>query len=273
MIDKALRSLDIDALFDLRYFIFDLCQLLNDNRLLRQELTVYRGVLIDKEKFETMQSSVNHEDLLSVRGFLSTSRSRDIVQRLLNRENTQIEGAFVLTKKTRSLILNNLGHCWYKKGSFNKAMECFGDTLELQQIESELESLRAFTLNNKAVILMEKGKYETKYKDFQCAVDMIMKQHVRDDISHILSNMGTIKKILDDYEGALRLYQQTDDALRRVGVHDKHQRIATNKMNTAFVYLNQARWTEVKKVLYQAKKYMNIYCLEHTTTKVEYCFV
>lgn len=80
VINKALRSLDLDALFDLRYFIIDLCHLLKERRKPENEI-VYRGVLMDKDKFDSMQSSINKDDLISMRGFLSTSRRRNVAER------------------------------------------------------------------------------------------------------------------------------------------------------------------------------------------------
>ncbi|CAF3178502.1 unnamed protein product [Rotaria sp. Silwood2] len=76
LLNKALRTEDIDLLYSFRFFIIDLCNQLENNNYERKSnktiSTLYRGQRISKEEFERLQKSVGL--LISTNGFLSTSR-------------------------------------------------------------------------------------------------------------------------------------------------------------------------------------------------------
>jgi hypothetical protein len=80
IINKTLRARDIDALFSLRYCIVDLCQLLGELSSPTEHMIVYRAVLMDRDKFEKMKETMTKDDLVSTRGFLSTSKKRKIAE-------------------------------------------------------------------------------------------------------------------------------------------------------------------------------------------------
>jgi tetratricopeptide (TPR) repeat protein len=79
LVNKALRSEDIDQLHTFRFLIGDLSESLareHEKILLSEEelLTVYRGVKLDKEEFDKLKE--NQGSLISTNGYLSTSRLR-----------------------------------------------------------------------------------------------------------------------------------------------------------------------------------------------------
>ncbi|CAF4956822.1 unnamed protein product [Rotaria sp. Silwood1] len=79
LINKALRSEDIDLLYTFRFFIGDLSQNLNreHEKILSSEeemLIVYRGAKLDKEEFDKLKE--NQGKLISTNGYLSTSQLR-----------------------------------------------------------------------------------------------------------------------------------------------------------------------------------------------------
>jgi tetratricopeptide (TPR) repeat protein len=79
LVNKALRSEDIDQLHTFRFFISDLSENLareHEKILLSEEeiLTVYRGVKLDKAEFDKLKQ--NQGKLISTNGYLSTSRLR-----------------------------------------------------------------------------------------------------------------------------------------------------------------------------------------------------
>lgn len=76
LINKALRTEDIDLLYVFRFFIGDLSRSLEKEhkKLLSSKieiLDVYRGLKLDKEEYETLKQ--NHGKLISTNGYLSTS--------------------------------------------------------------------------------------------------------------------------------------------------------------------------------------------------------
>jgi tetratricopeptide (TPR) repeat protein len=79
LINKALRSEDLDQLYTFRFFIGDLSRSLEreHQKILlsdEQALTVYRGRKLDQEEFDKLKE--NEGKLISTNGYLSTSRLR-----------------------------------------------------------------------------------------------------------------------------------------------------------------------------------------------------
>ena len=79
LVNKALRSEDIDQLHTFRFFIGDLSESLarEHEKILSAEgdiLTFYRGVKLDREEFDRLKE--NQGKLISTNGYLSTSRLR-----------------------------------------------------------------------------------------------------------------------------------------------------------------------------------------------------
>jgi tetratricopeptide (TPR) repeat protein len=79
LVNKALRSEDIDQLHIFRFFIGDLSESLareHEKMLSSDEeiLTLYRGVKLDREEFDQLKE--NQGKLISTNGYLSTSRLR-----------------------------------------------------------------------------------------------------------------------------------------------------------------------------------------------------
>ncbi|CAF4207608.1 unnamed protein product [Rotaria sp. Silwood2] len=77
LINKALRTEDIDLLYTFRFFIGDLSENLQrqHEKLLSSKekiLNVYRGAKLDKEEFDKLKE--NQGKLISTNGYLSTSR-------------------------------------------------------------------------------------------------------------------------------------------------------------------------------------------------------
>jgi len=78
LINKALRTEDINALYIYRFYIIDLRACLTENCKLLHETTsklrVYRGIKMSKIELERLRESVGH--LISVNAFFSTSRQQ-----------------------------------------------------------------------------------------------------------------------------------------------------------------------------------------------------
>ncbi|CAF4237584.1 unnamed protein product, partial [Rotaria sordida] len=79
MINKALRTEDLDQLQTFRFFIGDLSQSLSyeHQKIFSSDetiLTVYRGTKLDEEEFEKLKE--NQGKIITTNGYLSTSRLR-----------------------------------------------------------------------------------------------------------------------------------------------------------------------------------------------------
>ncbi|CAF1432614.1 unnamed protein product [Didymodactylos carnosus] len=87
LINQALRTEDIDALYTLRYYIEDLCSnLKNKYEEFRQlhisldmpDVMLYRGLRLDRNQI--LKLKMNEGNLISTNGFLSASRSIDVAK-------------------------------------------------------------------------------------------------------------------------------------------------------------------------------------------------
>jgi hypothetical protein len=82
IINKILRTENIDAFFAYRFFINDLCKQISKNHKQfkknhkLKQLTVYRGMKLLSEELQTMRDNIGN--LFSMNGFMSCSRTYDI---------------------------------------------------------------------------------------------------------------------------------------------------------------------------------------------------
>ncbi|CAF0916894.1 unnamed protein product [Didymodactylos carnosus] len=111
-VNKALRTEDVDALFNLRYFIIDLCKqlqsLFNENWELYQEIydtfNVYRGLTLSQNDIDVLKNLIGK--CVSTNGFLSTSQSHQVAQ--LFGENVLFE--IKVDTELRNIVFANIAH-------------------------------------------------------------------------------------------------------------------------------------------------------------------
>ncbi|CAF1358255.1 unnamed protein product [Adineta ricciae] len=97
LINKALRTEDVDALYHFRYYIVDLCVELDKNfqelKATRTDpvLHLYRGFKASREEIRNFENNIGN--LISTNGFLSTSNERQVAYgfatKPVNRPNLQ----------------------------------------------------------------------------------------------------------------------------------------------------------------------------------------
>ncbi|CAF3259583.1 unnamed protein product [Rotaria socialis] len=82
LINKALRTDDIDSLYNYRFYIVDLSKYLAENcqilRNLTSNVTVYRGMKLSRLERERIQESIGHH--IAVNTFFSTSRQISVAE-------------------------------------------------------------------------------------------------------------------------------------------------------------------------------------------------
>ncbi|CAF1432599.1 unnamed protein product [Rotaria sordida] len=79
LLNKVLRTEDIELFYTFRFFIIDLCIAIeNANKHVKDKdlLTLYRGTQIPKEELQKLKENINR--IISFNGFLSTSRNINI---------------------------------------------------------------------------------------------------------------------------------------------------------------------------------------------------
>jgi len=128
LLNKALRTEDIDLLYLFRFYIIDLCSQLEQESKRKtvntETFTLYRGQQMPKEEFDKLQA--NAGVLISVNGFFSTSRDINIAQSF-------VAGASD-TDEMKTVLFEIKAH-----SSLNKIV--FADIDEYSQIQGEQEVL------------------------------------------------------------------------------------------------------------------------------------
>jgi tetratricopeptide (TPR) repeat protein len=79
LLNKALRTEDIELLYTFRFFIIDLCACIEEEKKNLKDqtiITLYRGTQIPTEEFRKLKDNVGK--IISTNGFLSTSRNMDV---------------------------------------------------------------------------------------------------------------------------------------------------------------------------------------------------
>ncbi|CAF0899554.1 unnamed protein product [Adineta steineri] len=85
LLNKALRTEDIELLSTFRFFIIDLCSVIKqENHRLKNKgtLILYRGTQIPKEELEKIKENI--DKTISTNGFLSTSRNINVSLRFIH---------------------------------------------------------------------------------------------------------------------------------------------------------------------------------------------
>jgi tetratricopeptide (TPR) repeat protein len=150
--------------------------------------------------------------------------------------------------------MNRIGHAWYTKGDYERALQWFDSALAVQQQEPELTYHIAMTMSNKGVLLMMAAQWQPAFTAFEYAADITSRLNFHDELASALGNMGAIKDQIGEYEAALKLYRRAGEALQAAGIHDNHLSVAENEMKIAFVYINQAQWKDALDTLYKVKE-------------------
>ncbi|CAF3305515.1 unnamed protein product [Rotaria sp. Silwood2] len=102
LVNKALRSQDIWALYKFRYFIVDLCCRLEEVSYSQSfsSVRLYRGAKLNREELEQLQVS----SLISTNGFFSCSFDRDVAEMFI--------GVDLMTDRSTSMntVVANVSH-------------------------------------------------------------------------------------------------------------------------------------------------------------------
>ncbi|CAF3116284.1 unnamed protein product [Rotaria sp. Silwood2] len=203
LINKALRTEDIDLLYTFRFFIGDLSDNLqheHEKILLSKEknLNVYRGVKLGKEEFIKLKE--NQGKLISTNGYLSTSRRRSLALSFALKPTERIDVVSVLfhiqcdiEQIDKSIILADI--C--KFSAYPEEEEVLFDLNACFQIESieETESLQIIKMN-----LSNEGQKITK--DF---IELTQKETEEISVSIVF---GRLLCDLGEYDKSQKYFQQ-----------------------------------------------------------------
>jgi hypothetical protein len=108
LVNKALRTEDVDFLYHFRFYIVDLCRQLELNCAeLRKQyecLTLYRGQKLTQMEIETFQQSIGH--LISTNAYLSVSQQYSVAYDFATKPTNRVGVVHALFEYTINLNLN-----------------------------------------------------------------------------------------------------------------------------------------------------------------------
>ncbi|CAF1314566.1 unnamed protein product [Rotaria sordida] len=203
LINKVLRTEDIDLLYTFRFFIGDLSENLqreHEKILLSKEkiLNVYRGLKLDKEEFNKLKE--NQGKLISTNGYLSTSRLKSLA---LN---------FALKPTKRTDVISVLFHIQCNIELIDKNI-IFADINQFSEYPDEQEIL--FDLNacfeiesieeNKSLQIIKMTVSNEGQKITKVFIELTEKETEEQSVSIVF---GRLLCNLGEYDKSQKYFQQ-----------------------------------------------------------------
>ena len=207
LINKALRTEDVQALYLYRYYIVDLCtclaenyEILRDYYTLTPTLKLYRGMKQPREEVQRLQDS--KEQLISTNAFFSASRNRKVAEAYAGAGSEQ-------------LVANDLESIIFEINvDFQSNKACFADVSFYSPFPDEEEILFDFatvfeiksmlfdpTISSWICVMITTDKGNAIAKDYiELQTDQMNKGDVVILLGNILYDMGEFKKSKDYYQ-------------------------------------------------------------------------
>ncbi|CAF3947010.1 unnamed protein product, partial [Adineta steineri] len=267
LLNKALRTEDIESLFTFRFFSIDLCSAIEqENQLLKNEetLTLYRGTQIPKEEFEKIKENVGKT--ISTNGFLSTSRNINVSLVFIptnaqSNDFTSVLFEIKVNPLLKTVIFTDVGDKSRIKGEeevlfnlnslFKIVSVCFDSKLtvwkvELNATDEGSEKVEEYLLLSKqamegcspliyfgSLLLNELGQVDRAGKYF----NMLLKSlpHDHPDIAAVHNNIGAVHEKRNELNLALKNLEIAYE-MRRKQLPSNHPHIAGSLYNIGGIY-------------------------------------
>ncbi|CAF1209866.1 unnamed protein product [Didymodactylos carnosus] len=209
LINKALRTEDIEQLYIFRYFISDLCENLKKEYQIIKEnfdiITVYHGGRLRDDELEKLKNHKNQP--ISTNGFFSTSLSKETAFLFAARFSDipdEDEVLFEIGATFEVLAINHdetLNMWIVKLKTTDKGSKIANDYIETNRKEMNESSSKIMF----GKLLSEVGKYDKSQEYFE----NLLANPKDEDIAEIYSCIGTTKRLKGEYDDALKDYQRT----------------------------------------------------------------
>ncbi|CAF1281709.1 unnamed protein product [Adineta steineri] len=267
LLNKALRTEDIESLFTFRFFSIDLCSAIEqENQLLKNEetLTLYRGTQIPKEEFEKIKENVGKT--ISTNGFLSTSRNINVSLVFIptnaqSNDFTSVLFEIKVNPLLKTVIFTDVGDKSRIKGEeevlfnlnslFKIVSVCFDSKLtvwkvELNATDEGAEKVEEYLLLSKLqmeecspliyfgrLLIKELGQVDRAGKYF----NMLLKSlpHDHPDIAAVYNNIGAVYYKKNELNLALKNLEIAYE-MRRKQLPSNHPHIAGSLYNIGGIY-------------------------------------
>ncbi|CAF1419904.1 unnamed protein product [Adineta steineri] len=267
LLNKALRTEDIELLFNFRFFIIDLCSVIEqENQLLKNKgtLTLYRGTQIPNEELKKIKENIGKT--ISTNGFLSTSRSINVSLQFIHMNAQSNDFTSVLFEiKTnpllKTVIFTDVGDRSRIEGEeevlfnlnslFKIIAVCFDPELRVWKVElnatdegaEKVEEYLAFSKQQMEeytpliyfgrLLLNELGQMDRARKYFNMLLKSLPRDHP--DIAAVYNNIGAVHYKKNELNLALKNYEIAYE-MRRKQLPSNHPHIASSLNNIGCIY-------------------------------------
>ncbi|CAF1417907.1 unnamed protein product [Adineta steineri] len=283
LLNKALRTEDIELLFNFRFFIIDLCSAIEqENQVLKNRgtLTLYRGTQIPREEFEKIKENIGKT--ISTNGFLSTSRNIDVSLAFIpiNSQSNDFTSVLFEIKANpllKTVIFADIGNKSRIEGEeevlfnlnslFKIVSVCFDSELsvwkvELNATDEGAEKVEEYLLFSKQqmevsspliyfgrLLLYELGQVDRAGKYF----NMLLKSlpHDHSDIAAVYNYIGVVHYKRNELNLALKNYEIAYE-MRRKQLSSNHPHIAGSLSNIGLIYKEKDDFNTALDYLQQA---------------------
>jgi tetratricopeptide (TPR) repeat protein len=267
LLNKALRTEDIELLYTFRFFIIDLCASIEDesqNLKDKGTLTVYRGTQIPEEELQKLKENVGK--IISTNGFLSTSLNINVSLQFAQPNFVMVGFASVLFEikadpSLKTVVFADVAdkgriegeeevlfslNCLFKIHSVN-----FDSTRKLWKVQLNATDEGAekveeyLTLSKQQIeesspiiyfgclLLNELGQVDRAEKYFHMLLKSLPPNHP--DIASVYNNIGTVYNRKGETNLALKNYEIAYE-LRQKQLPPNHPHIANSLNNIGLIY-------------------------------------
>ncbi|CAF0948433.1 unnamed protein product [Adineta steineri] len=291
LLNKALRTEDIELLFTFRFFIIDLCSVIEkENQLLKNNgtLTLYRGTQIRKEEFEKIKENIGK--IFSINGFLSTSRNINVSLQFINNNKKLNDFTSVLFEikanpLLKAVIFADVGNKSGKEDEeevlfninslFKIVSVCFDSKLTVWKVELNAtdegaekveeylslpeQQMEEYTplIHLGRLLLNELGQVGRAGKYFNMLLKSLPQDHP--DIAAVYNNIGIVHKRRDELNLALKNLEIAYE-IRRKQLPSNHPHIAGSLNNIGLVYKEKGDFNTALDYFQQALRiFENLY--------------
>ncbi|CAF1177402.1 unnamed protein product [Rotaria sordida] len=267
LLNKALRTEDIELLYIFRFFIIDLCAALEKERLLPKGetiLTLYRGTQISNEELEKLKQ--NEGKIISTNGFLSTSRNIHVSLGFARQSLPAVDFQAVLFEieadpSLNTVVFADIENKTRLKGeeevlfSLNALFKIrsvdFDLTLDIWKVEltvtdegshkiQEYLTLAKHELDDYApiiyfgrLLLYSSGYVDRADKYFQMLLKSLPFDH--EDTAAVYNQIGAVQDLKDELDLALENYELAYE-IRQIRLPPDHPHIAASLNNIGGIY-------------------------------------
>ncbi|CAF1038058.1 unnamed protein product [Adineta steineri] len=283
LLNRAIRTEDIELLYSFRFFIIDLCTALErESKNLKSSdiLTLYRGQQIPNDEFEKLRKSVGI--LISTNGFLSTSRNINVAltfarQLRTNRDMKTCIFEIQADPTLTSVIFADIDEYSKMKGEeevlfglnttfridsikMDKTLNMWniklsttteGNTRIEEYMKLQEEQMKDYSpmVYFGRLLLNELGKVEQAEKYFKKLLITLPPNH--SDISDVYSNIGAVYSSKGEKNLALQNYEESYRIRQKV-LPKNHPKIAGSLHNIGNIYRAKGEYDRALDLYQQA---------------------